>query len=132
MTGESDLPPDLATRADDLLHTRPNAGRSRAWPPTRSRPHALINETLVLVWLAALVALDAPTDSYLMNFGAASQTAVSVERVHQVSRHSHQSSGPGACSLLPPESWTCSAPAPDPKRASQPLGVEPQRRRPDC
>lgn len=25
MTGESDLPPNLATRADDLLHSRPNA-----------------------------------------------------------------------------------------------------------
>ena len=25
MTGESDLPPDLATRADELLHMRPNA-----------------------------------------------------------------------------------------------------------
>ena len=39
---------------------------------------------LVLVWLAALVALDAPTESYVMNLGAAIQTAVSVERVHQV------------------------------------------------
>jgi alkylhydroperoxidase/carboxymuconolactone decarboxylase family protein YurZ len=44
----------------------------------------LDHDTLVLVWLAALVALDAPTESYLMNLGAASQTAVSVERVHQV------------------------------------------------
>ena len=25
MTGQSDLPPDLADRADELLHTRPNA-----------------------------------------------------------------------------------------------------------
>jgi hypothetical protein len=38
----------------------------------------------VLVWLAALAALGAPTESYLLNLGAASQTAVSVERVHQV------------------------------------------------
>ena len=30
MTGESDLPQDLATRADDLLHTRPNAGQLAA------------------------------------------------------------------------------------------------------
>ena len=44
----------------------------------------LDHDTLMLVWLAALVALDAPTESYLMNLGAASQTGVSVERVHQV------------------------------------------------
>ncbi len=30
MTGESDLPPDLATRADDLLHTRPTRASLRA------------------------------------------------------------------------------------------------------
>ena len=44
----------------------------------------LDHDTLVLVWPAALVALDAPTESYLMNLGAASQTTVSVDRVHQV------------------------------------------------
>ena len=44
----------------------------------------LDHDTSVLVWLAALVALDAPTESYLMNLAAASQTVVSVERVHQV------------------------------------------------
>jgi hypothetical protein len=27
MTGESDLPPDLATRADEFLHSRRNAGQ---------------------------------------------------------------------------------------------------------
>ena len=43
----------------------------------------LDRDTVVLVWLAALIALDAPFESYLMNLGAASQTRVSMERVHQ-------------------------------------------------
>ncbi|MGO9889707.1 MAG: carboxymuconolactone decarboxylase family protein [Solirubrobacteraceae bacterium] len=84
MTGESDLPQGLATRADDLLHTRPNAGQLAGMTTAAFEASGLDHDTLVLVWLAALVALDAPTDSYLMNLGAASQTAVSVERVHQV------------------------------------------------
>ena len=84
MTGESDLPPDLATRADDLLHTRPNAGQLAGMTTDAFEASGLDHDTLVLVWLAALVALDAPTESYLMNLGAASQTTVSVDRVHQV------------------------------------------------
>jgi alkylhydroperoxidase/carboxymuconolactone decarboxylase family protein YurZ len=44
----------------------------------------LDHDTLMLVWLAALVALDAPSESYLLNLGAASQVGVSQERVHQV------------------------------------------------
>ncbi len=121
MTGESDLPQGLATRADDLLHTRPNAGQLAGMTTAAFEASGLDHDTLVLVWLAALVALDAPTDSYLMNLGAASQTAVSVERVHQVLRRSHQSSGPLASSLRPPESWRCSGPALDPERGSHPL-----------
>jgi len=50
--------------------------------------HSLVAFTLTAAFvaavLAALVALDAPTESYLMNLAAASQTAVSVERLHQV------------------------------------------------
>ena len=84
MTGESDLPPDLATRADDLLHSRPNADQLAGMTVEAFKASGLDHDTRVLVWLAALVALDAPTESYVMNLGAASQTAVSVERVHQV------------------------------------------------
>jgi hypothetical protein len=84
VTGQSDVPPGLATRADELLHTRPNAGQLAGMATEAFQASGLDHDTLVLVWLAALVALDAPTESYLMNLGAASQTAVSVERVHQV------------------------------------------------
>ena len=84
MSGESDLPPDIAIRADELLHTRPNAGQLAGMAADAFEASGLDHDTLMLVWLAALVALDAPTESYLMNLGAASQTGVSVERVHQV------------------------------------------------
>jgi len=78
MTGESDLPPDLATRADELLHTRPNAGQLAGMATEAFETSGLDHETLVLVWLAALVALDAPTESYLMNLGAAAAPSESV------------------------------------------------------
>ena len=84
MTGESDLPPDLATRADELLHSRPNAGQLAGMTVAAFESSGLDHDMLVLVWLAALVALDAPTESYLMNLGAASQAGVSAERVHQI------------------------------------------------
>ena len=84
MTAESDLPPDLAIRADELLHTRPNAGQLAGMATEAFDASGLDHDTLILVWLAALVALDAPTESYLMNLGAASQTGVSAERVHRV------------------------------------------------
>jgi hypothetical protein len=71
MTGESDLPPDLATRADDLLNTRPNAGLLAGMTTDAFKASGLDHDTLVLVSLAALVALDAPTESYLINLGAA-------------------------------------------------------------
>ncbi len=76
----------------------------------------LDHDTLVLVWLAALVALDdALTERYPMNLGAASQTTVSVDRVHQVLDGTRtESSVLPACSLRPPESRMCSAPALDP------------------
>jgi 4-carboxymuconolactone decarboxylase len=84
MTGESGLPLELADRADELLHTRPHAGQLASMATEAFEASGLDHDTLMLVWLAALVALDAPTDSYVMNLGAASQTGVSVERVHQV------------------------------------------------
>lgn len=84
MTASPDLPRDLATRADELLHTRPNAGQLAGMTSHAFEASGLDHDALMLVWLAALVALDAPTESYLMNLGAASQTAVSAGRVHQV------------------------------------------------
>jgi hypothetical protein len=44
----------------------------------------LDNDTLMLVWLAALVAIDAPSESFLMNLGAASNSHVKREQVHAV------------------------------------------------
>lgn len=41
-------------------------------------------ETLILVRMAALVAVDAPPASYLMNLGAASELGIDVERVRDV------------------------------------------------
>ena len=41
-------------------------------------------ETLMLVRIAALVAVDAPPASYLMNLGAASELDIDVERVRGV------------------------------------------------
>ena len=85
MTGESDLPPDLATRADELLRSGiANADVLAGMSAHAFEASGLDRDTVVLVWLAALVALDAPSESYLMNLGAASQTRVSMEQVHQV------------------------------------------------
>jgi hypothetical protein len=39
---------------------------------------------VALIWLAAPVALDAPSESYLMNLGAASQAGGTLERIHGV------------------------------------------------
>ena len=41
-------------------------------------------ETLMLVRIAALVAVDAPTASYLMNLGAASESGAYVEQIQGV------------------------------------------------
>lgn len=41
-------------------------------------------ETLMLVRIAALVAVDAPAGSYLMNLGVAADAGVEVERVQSV------------------------------------------------
>jgi len=85
MTGESDLPHDLATRADELLRSGiPNADLLAGMSAHAFEDSGLDRDTVVLVWLAALIALDAPFESYLMNLGAASHTRVSLERVHQV------------------------------------------------
>ena len=84
MTGQADPPPDLATRADALLRRTPNADLLAGISTDLFTASGLDQDTLVPVWLAALVQLDAPSESYLMNLGAASQTGVSLERVHQV------------------------------------------------
>lgn len=44
----------------------------------------LDNETLMLVRLAALVAVDAPVASYLANLGAAAQTSLTMEDARDV------------------------------------------------
>ena len=44
----------------------------------------LDNETLMLVRIAALVAVDAPPASYLMNLGAAGETGVTVDQVQGI------------------------------------------------
>ncbi len=45
---------------------------------------SLDGETLMLVRIAALVAVDAPPASYLMNLGAAGETGVTEEQVQGV------------------------------------------------
>ena len=45
---------------------------------------SLDGETLMLVRIAALVAVDAPAASYLMNLGAAGEIGVSTEQVEGV------------------------------------------------
>jgi alkylhydroperoxidase/carboxymuconolactone decarboxylase family protein YurZ len=85
MTGESDLPPDLATRADDPLRSGiPNLDLLAGMSVDSFEASGLDHDTLVVIWLAALVALDGPSESYLMNLGAASQTGVTLERVDRV------------------------------------------------
>lgn len=55
--------PTSRPRADELLHTRPNAGQLAGMATDAFEASGLDHDTLVLVWLAALVALDAPTES---------------------------------------------------------------------
>lgn len=54
MTASSDLRPDLATRADELLHTRPNADQLAGMTTHAFEASGLDHDTLMLVWLAAL------------------------------------------------------------------------------
>jgi 4-carboxymuconolactone decarboxylase len=84
MTDQSDLPDDLATRADEVLRGRPNADLLAGMTADAFESSRLDRDTLVLVWLAALVALDAPPESFLMNLGSASQSGVRMEQVHSV------------------------------------------------
>jgi alkylhydroperoxidase/carboxymuconolactone decarboxylase family protein YurZ len=84
MTDESDLPQDLAIRADELLHTQAYADVMAGMLVESLEGSGLDRDTLMLVWLAALVALDAPSESFLMNLGAASQAGVKLEQVHGV------------------------------------------------
>jgi alkylhydroperoxidase/carboxymuconolactone decarboxylase family protein YurZ len=84
MTHAHGVPTSLATRADDLLRGLPNAKLLTGMASDSFKASGLDRDTIVLVWLAALVALDAPSQSYVVNLGGASQTGVSEERVHQV------------------------------------------------
>jgi 4-carboxymuconolactone decarboxylase len=72
-------------RADELLRSGiPNADLLAGINAEAFEASGLDRDTVVLVWLAALVALDAPSESYLVNLGAASQAEISLEQVHQV------------------------------------------------
>jgi len=84
MTGQSDLPEELATRADEVLRARPNADLLAGMTADAFESSHLNRETLVLVWLAALVAVDAPPESFLMNLATASQSGVKMEQVQSV------------------------------------------------
>jgi alkylhydroperoxidase/carboxymuconolactone decarboxylase family protein YurZ len=84
MTNESDLPQDLAIRADDLLQTKPYADFVAGIVETSFEGSGLDHATLMLVWLAALVALDAPSESFLFNLGAARQAGIKRDQVHGV------------------------------------------------
>ena len=48
MTGESDLPPDLASRADEFLRTRPNADQLAGMTTNAFEASGLDHDTLVL------------------------------------------------------------------------------------
>jgi alkylhydroperoxidase/carboxymuconolactone decarboxylase family protein YurZ len=84
MTTEPALPPDLATRANTLLRGIPNADRLAHNSVDSFEASGLDGDTVALIWLAALVALDASSESYLMNLGAASEAGVTLEQVHGV------------------------------------------------
>lgn len=84
MNDGSDLPQDLAIRADELLHTKPYADFVAGLLDQSFEGSGLDHDTLMFIWLAALVALDAPSESFLLNLGAASQAGVKLEQVHGV------------------------------------------------
>jgi hypothetical protein len=84
MTDQSDLPQDLADRADELLHTKPYADVIAGMMADSFEVSGLDRHTLVLVWLAALVAVDAPPASFLMNLGVASQSSLKLEQIYRV------------------------------------------------
>jgi len=85
MTSKPDLPSDLQARADELLRSRiPDAELLANHSADSFEASGLDGDTVVLVWLAALVALDASSESYLMNLAAASKAGVTLERVHGV------------------------------------------------
>ena len=84
MTDESDIPEDLAIRADELLHTQPYADLVAGMLAQSLERSGLHRHTTMLVWLGALVALDAPSESFLLNLGAASQAGVKLDEVHGV------------------------------------------------
>jgi alkylhydroperoxidase/carboxymuconolactone decarboxylase family protein YurZ len=84
MTSEPDLPCDLATVPTNCLGAGCPADLIARISADAFEASGLDSDTVVLIWLAALVALDAPSESYLMNLGAASQAGVTLDRVHGV------------------------------------------------
>jgi len=82
---QSDLPPGLADRADLLLQSETYADLA-GMIVSSFEAASLDRKTLMLVWLAALVAIDAPPESFLMNLGAAHQSDVQLDQVHGVLR----------------------------------------------
>lgn len=84
MTDESDIPEDLADRADELLHSKPYADLVAGMLAQSLEGSGLDRHTTMLVWLGALVAIDAPSESFLLNLGAASQAGVTLEQVRGV------------------------------------------------
>jgi 4-carboxymuconolactone decarboxylase len=83
VSNQSDLPGVLADRADQLLRTKTYEGYAGMIADSFEAA-SLDHETLMLVWLAALVAIDAASESFLMNLGGASQGNVKLEQVHGV------------------------------------------------
>jgi alkylhydroperoxidase/carboxymuconolactone decarboxylase family protein YurZ len=77
--GTANLPPDLAA-VPTTASERTQRAAARGLNTDASEASGLDRETLVLVCLAALVALDALSESYLLNLGVASQTGVSLEQ----------------------------------------------------
>jgi hypothetical protein len=81
------MPPDLATRADELLRSGiPNADLLAGISADSFEASGLDSDTVVLIWLAALVALDASPESYLMNLSAASQAGAAASEFTASSR----------------------------------------------
>jgi alkylhydroperoxidase/carboxymuconolactone decarboxylase family protein YurZ len=84
MAEETPLPQDLLARAEELALRRPNETILARMTADAFEASAIDPNTLALIWLAALVALDAPVESFLMNLGAASENGISLEQVHRV------------------------------------------------
>jgi hypothetical protein len=73
--------PTSRPRADELRRSGiPNADLLAGISADSFEASGLDSDTVVLIWLAALVALGAPSEAYLMNLGPARPRRVSVRR----------------------------------------------------